>query len=275
MLVNALTIDLEEWYHANILNGISFKKRSTISESTEIILNILNQHRTKATFFVLGEVAEKNPSLIEEIYKQGHEIGCHGYSHKMLTEMSREEFKRELKKATGLIKSITGEQPIGFRAPSFSINNKTSWTFDVLKEIGYKYDSSIFPIKTPLYGVPDAPLDPYYPSKHSVEKASKSGKIKEFPPSVIKILGKSIPIAGGFYFRAFPLRFIQFAIKRINKKGRFAVMYFHPWEFYEKVPRIKLSWKSYFVQYYGINKTKKKFEHLLKNFKFQPLREFL
>ena len=179
--------------------------------------------------------------------------------------MTKEKFRNEISKSCRLIKKITGEKPIGFRAPTYSLNHGTSWALDVLKEFDFKYDSSIFPVDTGLYGVNSASLHPY----------KLSNSLLEFPPAVISFLGRRIPIAGGFFFRFLPLWFIKYGIKKMNKEGRPAILYFHPWELYSKTPRLSLKVSSKFVTYWGINSALKRFENLLKSFQFKPIKELL
>jgi len=278
-MINALTIDLEPWHAAELLDKyLTEPREDQIEESVRPILGLLDKYKTKATFFVLGIVAEKYPEIVREIYDQGHEVASHAYSHKTLYELGERDFAIEMEKSVKLLESITGEKPVGFRAPSFSIDNSTKWAFRILAENGFKYDSSIFPIKLPVkamrYGVPEAPLHPYRPSLADVTRESPDGKIVEFPMTVLR-LGKNFPVAGGFYFRALPLWFLKFAIRRVNK-SKMASVYIHPWETYPDTPRISnVPRFSRFVTYYGINKALAKFEGLLSEFEFQPLRNFL
>ena len=168
---NALTIDLEYWYSPELVRGfVVGNKDDLIMEMTKPMLGILDEFGVSATFFVLGEVAKKHPELVEEVYERGHEIGSHAYSHKTLYELGKDKFENEINLSVQLLQHIIKEKPIGFRAPSFSVNNSTRWAFDVLEKHGFKYDSSIFPIKTKLYGVPNAPLHIYKPSADDVAK---------------------------------------------------------------------------------------------------------
>lgn len=273
-MINALTVDLEHWYSNELIRDyLPENKEDQIVDATGPILDILDKHDIKATFFVLGTVAEKCPRLIREIHENGHEIASHFYTHRMLNKLNKDEFEKELRKSINLLESITGERPIGFRAPYFSIDNSNRWVFDVLKKNGFRYDSSIFPFKTMLYGVPEAPTYPYKPSLDDIAKNDPDGDIIEFPISVFKV-GTSIPVGGGFYLRVLPFSFLKFAIRRINKKSP-AMIYLHPWETYPRTPRIRapLFWK--FVTYHGIDSALAKFENLLKNFRFRPVREVL
>lgn len=195
------------------------------------------------------------------------------YSHNTLHKLGKTQFEEELKKSTDLLISIIHERPIGFRAPSFSVDQSTCWVFGLLKKYGYKYDTSIFPFKTMLYGVSGCPLTPYKPSINDVSRHDPEGEIIEFPMTVIKI-GKNIPIAGGFYLRVLPFWFLKFAIGRINKK-RPAVIYIHPWETFKDTPRLNVPHHIKFEAYYGINSAMYKLEELLKEFEFAPIKEVL
>ena len=274
-MINALTIDLEPWYASEFLTKyLPEEKDDQIEEAVRPILDLLDKYETKATFFVLGIVAEKHPGLIREIYRKGHEIASHAYSHKTLYELGEDEFRKEVEKSTRLLESITGEKPIGFRAPSFSINNSTKWALRILEEYGFKYDSSIFPIKTMLYGVPNAPLHPYRPSKGDVARHDPDGDIIEFPMTVLKFRW-NIPVAGGFWLRLLPIWFIRFAIRKINQANP-AVIYIHPWETYSRTPRLsRVPLFRRVVTYYGISSALSRLEDLLEKFKFKPLCKFL
>ena len=169
-----------------------------------------------ATFAVLGSVAEKHPELVEEIYEKGHEIASRAYSHKTLYELGKDAFEDEIERSIDLLSSITRARPVGFCAPSFSVDNSTKCAFEVLEKYGFKYDASVFPIKTMLYGVPDAPLHIYKHSKEDIGKHDPDGKIVEFPMTVLRI-GTNIPIAGGFYLRVLPLWFLKAGIRNVKK----------------------------------------------------------
>ena len=279
-MINALSIDLEYWYNPELvrdyyhLHHLENKdNQDQIVEAVTPLLNLLNKYNTRATFFVLGVVAEEHPELIEIIHEKGHEIGTHAYSHKTLYELGKEGFEDEIKLSVELLRRITKEKPIGFRAPSFSIDNSTKWAFEILEEYGFKYDSSIFPIKTKLYGVSNAPLYIYKPSKEDITKEDDDGSVIEFPLTVVRI-GRNIPISGGFYLRAMPFWLLKILIREVNKT-RPAVIYVHPWETYSGTPRLKLPISSRFITYYGIKSTQHKLEGLLKNFSFAPAREVL
>jgi polysaccharide deacetylase family protein (PEP-CTERM system associated) len=274
MRLNALVVDVEYWYSPELLrNYLPEYLEDQFPESIVPILDLLRKYKIKATFAMLGILAEKHPELVKEIYDEGHEIASHAWTHKPLYELGKEGFEDEIVKSVNLLKSITGENPIGFRAPSFSIDNSTKWAFEILERYGFQYDASIFPIKTMLYGVPNAPLQIYRPSKEDITKNDPNGKIIEFPMTVLRA-GTNIPIAGGFYLRMLPIDFMKFGIKKINKRSP-AILYIHPWETWPMTPRLGLSISSGFVTYHGIDYAIKKFEELLKAFRFSSIREVL
>lgn len=267
--INILTIDVEDYYQGTeIKNWGSYEDR--VVQNTHKILNILCETNTKATFFVLGYVAEHFPGLVEEIKDEKHEIATHGYSHIPITNQTPAEFEEDLLKSIRILENITGDKVIGHRACRFTLMDKTAWAIDVLKKNGLKYDSSVFPIKTPLYGVPDAPLYPYHISSN-IKVDDEKEDFLELPLSVYKISGikKNIPIAGGFYLRFFPYLFIKHAIKKINRMNHPAVIYIHPWEVDPEQPKID-SYRWY--HYYRLSKTEQKFRKLLKDFKFTSVR---
>ena len=273
-MINALTIDLEYWYSNEfLLEYLPEKKQDYVEESVKPILTLLNKYNTKATFFVLGSLAENHPQLIEKIYDMGHEIASHSYSHKTLYDLGRNDFEDEIKKSVRLLEFIVGEKPIGFRAPCFSFDNDTKWMLEILEKYGFEYDSSIFPIKTMLYGVSNAPVGIYRPSKNDVSINDPNGNIVEFPLTTLKII-KNIPISGGFYLRVLPTWFLRYGFKKVNKE-RPGVLYLHPWETNTSIPQLNISLFGRFVTYYGIKNTLKKLELLIKEFNFKPMREVL
>lgn len=274
-LDNALRIDLEYWYSDTFVQSYPADHADEqIPESVIPILELLDRYNTKATFAVLGVVAERYPELVKEIFDNGHEIASHCYSHKLLHQLGKEEFEQEIIRSVHLLLSITGERPIGFTAPSYSLSNATRWALEILHKHGFKYDASIFPIKTFLYGEPKAPLYPYRISRDDVTKEDANGDIIEFPLTVLK-LGINIPVAGGFYLRVLPSWFLEFALKKVNQT-RPGIVYIHPWETYLKTPRVnRMPYLYRFINYYGIGKALEKLERLLTRFKFKPIREVL
>jgi polysaccharide deacetylase family protein (PEP-CTERM system associated) len=277
-MINALCIDLEPWYSAELvrvcLPEIKKDQEDQVIESVVPILDLLDKYNIRATFIVLGIVAEQHPQMIRDIHNNGHEIASHAYSHQLLQDLGQESFENEVNKSCELLSSITGKRPIGFRAPSASLNNSTRWALPVLQKYGFKWDSSICPVRTTLYGAPGAPFYPYRPSLDDVTKEDANGGIIEFPLTAMK-LGVSFPVGGGFFFRAMPFWFLKFAIKRINK-SRPANIYIHPWEAYRETPRVRrMPLFSRFVTYYGIDSVLSKFEKIVQEFEFKPVCEVL
>lgn len=264
-------MDLEFWWNNEFYLGyIPKEKNDYLVESLELLLNLFRNNNIKATFFVLGAVAEKYPDSIDDIYNDGHEIASHGYSHTRLHSLGKEKFEEEIKKSLDLLSPY---DPIGFRAPSFSVDNSTRWVFGVLEQYGFKYDSSIFPIKTMLYGVPDAPVGIYRPSFENIIKNDPNGSIIEFPLSVLKF-GFNFPLSGGFYLRVLPTYFLKKGLEHINSK-RPSILYIHPHEVNDNIPKLKCTLFSHFICYYGRETTLKKMEILLQNFEFMPIRDVL
>lgn len=271
---NIMTIDVEDWYmDFDISTWDLYEDR--VVESTNIIIKLLRESDIKATFFILGYVAEHFPDLVKCIKEEGHEIATHGYGHIPIIQQTPSEFEQDLIKSVTIIEKITGDKIIGYRACQFTIMENTAWAIDILKRNKLKYDSSIFPVKTHLYGVPGAPLYQYRISSININREADSGdNLIEIPLSIFRvpILKKNIPIAGGFYFRLFPYWFIKYAIKKINRNGQPFIFYIHPWEFDPNQPKDKnLKW----YHYYKLSNTENKFKKILKDFNFISIREGL
>ncbi len=270
---NILSIDVEDWYCD--LNPHEWEKhRGRVVTATRKILKMLRETNNKATFFVLGYVAEKYPYLVKEIQKENHEIGSHGYWHRRIADQTPEEFEKDLIMSLRVLEKITKQKVRGYRAPQFTISENTAYAIDLLKKHGLKYDSSIFPAKTPLYGEPFAPLYMYKPSFKEILKNDPRGQFLEIPISVyeIPILKKRIPLIGGIYFRFFPYFITKYAIKKINKQKKPVIFFTHPWEYDPGKPKIRgLKWNHY----YGINKSTRKLRKLLKEHKFTSIKDWL
>jgi polysaccharide deacetylase family protein (PEP-CTERM system associated) len=274
-VINALSIDLEEWYHSELVEGRR-SPFSQVEEATRPILDLLDRYQTKASFFVVGEVAEQNPHLIQSIFQRGHEIGCHTFSHKLVWNLDESLFREELGHFHSVMEKILGKIEIkGFRAPCFSIDNRNKWALKVLLDFGYQYDASIFPVKiNPLYGINGAPTQPYRICLKDVREEDPKSPLMEFPMSPLKIGRLKIPIAGGFYLRLFPLPFLYWGLRRINRRHPF-ILYFHPWESHEKTPRLRLPLFNRVISYYGISSALKKFKFLLEHFRFARVDQVL
>jgi polysaccharide deacetylase family protein (PEP-CTERM system associated) len=269
MVTNILCVDLEDWYHPEyvrpkIVNNLTER----IEQSIEITLELLKKVNVKATFFIVGEIAEAHPRLVRTIAEAGHEVGFHGYYHEPLWVLDPHKFSMELEKFKKLVEPITGRRCLGFRAPSYSLDNRTKWAMFVLKEAGLVYDSSVFPFKTPLYGEPTAPKIPYRPSLKDIAQEDKNEQFVEFPALIYHLGGLKIPAAGGFYLRALPSFLLKKAIRQMNKQGSPAVFSFHPWEVDPETPHVKLGFSKSFITYYNVPVTEK-LSRLISDFKFE------
>jgi len=270
---NIFTIDLEEWFHANYHDDVFDSSRNyevRVIENTYRILKHFEDNCVKATFFVLGYIAEKHRNLIIDIHKAGHEIASHGSSHSLVYEQTQDEFREDVSKSKSLLESIIQTKVLGYRAPSWSITNDSLWALDILKDVGYTYDSSIFPMKTFLYGISGAPR-----FKHERVTASGQDAINEIPPSTAIFLTKTIGFSGGFYLRAFP----WFAIKRfsdmLNKNEHNPVIfYLHPREIDKNQPKLKLSPTEHLIHYFGIKGCEKKLVKILRQYDLTSIQDF-
>ncbi|MGE5807258.1 MAG: XrtA system polysaccharide deacetylase [Ignavibacteria bacterium] len=270
-IMNAMTVDLEDWHHS--VDSIPFedwyKYESRVEKNTYKILECFKDAGLKATFFALGYIAEKYPDLIKEISSLGHEIATHGHSHRLIYRLTPEEFRKDLKRSVDAIENIIQQKVLGFRAPYWSITEESLWALDILQEEGMLYDSSIFPIKTYLYGISGSPVYPY------IIKENNGKKLFEFPPSTISVFSRKIPVAGGFYMRLFPYWFINSGIKKINKEGQSAIIYIHPPEFDPSKPVLKLPLKEKILHYYNLDVMEGKIKQLVTEFKFCTIKELL
>ena len=274
--MNILGIDFEEWYHPQLIQKYltNEDKELKITNGLDEILDWLRRNETYATFFIVGDILEKKPDILDKINSQGHEIGFHTMFHNRLDDenYNKEKFKDEIKK----FNELTNNHSKGFRAPTFSLNEKSSWVIDVLEEFGYEYDSSIVPVKTRMYGLENAEEKPYFISSNNLKENSPNGKIKEFPLLVTKFLGKKIPAAGGFYVRTLPTKIIKNAIKKYEKKEIPATFYIHSWELTpQHMPKISMSKMDSFITYHNLEKSMKKMDTILKEFKFTSFEKYL
>lgn len=268
MMQNALTVDVEDWYMTNGLDippSEWHRYEDRVVASTTLLLDLLDAHGVKGTFFVLGCVAQKHPELVKDIAARGHEIGSHGGWHRLVTSQTLEEFREDVRFSKRLLEEIIGREVRLYRAPSWSIAPSRYEALKVLEEEGFRCDSSLQPFRTPLSGVAGSPHAPFRP----VWNGERLG-LTEFPPTVTKIGGLTVPFSGGFYLRAMPYGFIRWALKRVNRT-RSGMIYLHPWEFDPLQPRVKTRPFIRIIQYYGLAGTQKKLERLLREFRFQPL----
>lgn len=275
MTMNILGIDFEEWYHPELIkNHVKIDQRiPKVFKGIDTILDLLNKHNVSATFFVVGEILQHSPELIDKIISNNHEIAFHTMHHDRIDSPNfLNNFDDELKE----FQKLTNNKSKGFRAPTFSLNDKSSSIIKILEKYDYIYDSSIMPAKTSMYGNPNANKKPYKITSENLESNSENGKLWEFPLMVTKLLGKQIPAAGGFYLRTLPLSIIKNAIKNYEKKSMPACFYVHSWELTpELMPRIPLSKKNNFITYHNIEKTLPKLDQLLSNFSFTSFQKYI
>lgn len=267
MIPNYLTIDVEDYYQvsafSNVIRPADWGRyESRIQRSVHRVLEILERHETRATFFVVGWIAEKLPSIVLEIVGEGHEIACHSYLHRTVNTLSPEAFLKDTEKAKDILEELSGKRILGYRAPSYSITRDTLWALKILENLGFEYDSSIFPIHHDRYGIPDA-----HRFKYTLDG------LMEYPISTIRLLGQNIPVSGGGYFRLLPYHLIRRALRWINENEKQPFMfYLHPWELDPGQPRIHGAGPlSRFRHYCNLEKTSGRLERLLQDFAFRPI----
>lgn len=269
-MINALTIDLEDWYQGLTSTGRQVERwpqfEDRVVASTEQLLDILATAGVQATFFALGYVADQFPGLIRRVAAAGHELGLHGYYHFQATRLTPEQFREDIVAGLQAVEAAGGRRPAGYRAPMFSINQSNLWALDVLAELGFAYDSSVFPTRNRLYGFPNAPRFPYRPLPGTT--------FMEFPLTTLRMAGVNWPVAGGFYLRLLPYPLFREAIRRLNREGRPAILYLHPWDLDVDQPRPRPTLRERFTHYYNLRSTAGKLQALLGDFTFAPLCEF-
>lgn len=266
---NILTVDVEEAFHRNDLQ-LSPRQRALLGgrvvEQTERLVTLLKAAGQGGTFFILGEVAEHYPDLVKKLGVDGFELGLHGYDHQLVYKQDKDDFLSETRAGKALVEEVGGSEVIGFRAPSWSITERSLWALRILADMGFQYDSSILPAKAYVGGVPRS--NPF------IHRRTEAGII-EVPPSIFRIGRFRLPFSGGLYLRTLPYRFIRYCIKRLNKRGLPAVIYLHPWELDTALPRVAVGWKGRYALYYHLDTVQTKVEQLLAEFSFAPVREVL
>ncbi len=262
-VVNALSFDVEDYYHVSAFAKVVDRSRwehyaSRVDTNTRRILDLLDNYATKATFFVLGWVAERNVGLVKEIHARGHEVASHGYSHQLIYNQSPEEFRQETRKSKEILEDAVGGQIGGYRAASYSITSRSLWALDILSDLGFRYDSSIFPVRHDRYGISNAPRFP-----HNINLGDGK-RMLEFPVATLNIWGYRLPVGGGGYFRIFPYSLIAYAISYLNEVERQpAMFYLHPWELDPDQPRIQAGLVSRFRHYHNLKKCEQRLRKLL------------
>ncbi len=267
-MLNAFSVDLEDWFQGLTSTNKQTDRwpelESRVVQATKVLLAILHQHKVLATFFTLGYIADHHPALVEEVVGAGHEIAVHGYWHRFVSRMTRDEFAEELDQSIDALFKITGERPLGHRAPYFSINAATPWAFDVLQSRGFHYDSSVFPMRNMLYGYQGAPRFPYQIAGLN---------LVEFPVTTAHLAGRNWPVAGGFYTRTLPYDLISRGIRQVNQLDQPAILYVHPWELDTGQTYSQVTFRERITHYHGRGGLRAKLERLFSEFRFAPLRE--
>jgi polysaccharide deacetylase family protein (PEP-CTERM system associated) len=273
-ICNAMTVDVEDYFHVS-----AFARRIQRSEwdrfaprveaNTQRLLDLFDEYRVRATFFVLGWVAERCPGLVREIAGRGHEVACHGYSHELVYNQTRDAFQAETARTKACLEDQAQSPVIGYRAASYSIVRSSLWALEVLVDLGFLYDSSIFPVRHDLYGIPGSPRWPY-------RLATANGSISEFPPSTTMLLGQPLPVGGGGYFRLYPYWLTRRALEGINHVDKQPFMfYLHPWEVDPEQPRIRAGALSTLRHYTNLRRCEGRLRRLMEAFRFATAREVL
>ena len=273
MVAHHFTIDLEEYFQVSAFASRVARSEwdhfeSRVSGAVARLLALLAQHEARATFFVLGWVAERQPGLIRAIMREGHEIASHGWDHARVTDQTRPQFRESVRRTKEVLEGITGAPVLGFRAPSFSIVPGREWALDILIEEGYRYDSSLFPVRRPggAYGYPNGRQDP-----HWLERPA--GRLAEIPPATLNWFGLLLPAGGGAYFRLLPYRVVQAALRQCERRNVPGTFYIHPWELDPGQPRFAVSWLTRMRHYGGLRRTAQRLDRLLTDFQFTAVRD--
>lgn len=272
-MVNGLSVDVEDYFHAEALNAYIGRNKwdslqSRVVDTTRRVLELLAEHKVHGTFFVLGWVATRFPHLVGEIRSFGHEVACHSYWHRLVYHLSPEEFREDTLQAKHAVEDAAGVEVIGYRAPSFSVTRRSSWALQILCELGFRYDSSIFPVRHDLYGIPDHPR---FACHHG---EPQKWDIVEFPISTWRLLGVNLPFGGGGYLRILPPVYTRFGFRRVGRvERRPVIVYFHPWEIDPHQPRVRVPLRSRIRHYTNLSRMQNRIAELLRAYKFVPIRE--
>jgi polysaccharide deacetylase family protein (PEP-CTERM system associated) len=269
-VVNAMSIDVEDYFHVSVFDGIVPRSEwdrmeSRVVANTHRLLDVFDEFAVRSTFFVLGWVGERHPHLVKAIAARGHEIASHGYAHRLIYDQTPSAFRDDVRRAKRLLEDESGRRVVGYRAPSYSITPKSLWALDVLLEEGYEYDSSIFPIRHDRYGIPVSDRRPYVITR-------PGGALVEVPGSTTEVGPLNLPVAGGGYFRILPYGWTKWGIARVNRlENRPAVFYLHPWEIDPGQPRLAAGRLGRFRHYRNLDQTEARLRQLLTDFRFDTI----
>lgn len=274
-MTHILSVDVEDYFQVEAFRDVVRREEwerwpVRVGDNTRRVLDLFDEFGVKATFFTVGWVAEKDPALIADIDSRGHELACHSYWHRTVYSLSPDEFREDTRTARDRIEQITGKKILGYRAPSWSVTRQSMWALDVLAELGFEYDSSIFPIHHDIYGVPGASRFAH------VRRCANGMLLREFPPTTVRLAGMEFPAAGGGYLRILPVRFTNWAFRQIEAERQPVVVYFHPWELDPEQPRIPgARLRSRVRHYTNLSRMQDRIRLILKEYRFQPFREAL
>lgn len=267
-ITNAMTVDVEDYFQVSAFEGHVARsdwdtRPCRVEANVDLILDLFQRAGIQATFFTLGWIAERYPSLLRRVVLEGHEVASHGYQHTRVTQQNVEQFRQDVVRTKGILEDVTGTHVIGYRAASYSINKTNLWALDVLRETGHAYSSSIYPVKHDLYGIPDAPRFPFHPSEDFLE----------IPVTTVRLFGRNFPCGGGGYFRLFPYRVSRWALRRVNQmESQPALFYFHPWELDPDQPRLEnLNIKTRVRHYLNLKRARTRLEALLRDFRWDRM----
>lgn len=269
-ITNALTIDLEDWPQAVL--GHRMPITTCVLRNTERLLTLLDRLAVRATFFALGKVCEEFPELLPTVASAGHEIATHGYGHELLFHLTPDQFRRDLARSIEIIEGQTGQRPIGYRAPAFSVTRATLWAGPIMAELGIRYSSSVFPVRARRYGIHDAPRFPY---------RWDTCRVIEFPLTTVRRFGRNLPVAGGGYWRLLPRPVLSAAMREVNRLGHPAVVYLHPYELaVNELAELKrrgwrIGWRTYVMQSLFRGRMRGRLSAMLQEFRFAPMAEVL
>jgi polysaccharide deacetylase family protein (PEP-CTERM system associated) len=269
-IVNAMTVDVEDYFHVSVFDGVVPRSRwaqleSRVNANTERLLEMFESTGVQATFFILGWVAERCPHLVHRIAALGHEVASHGYGHRLVYDQTPAEFREDVHRSKSVLEAMAGAPVRGYRAPSYSVTPRSLWALDVLIEEGFRYDASIFPVHHDRYGIPVS-------ARHMYRIERDGGTLWEAPASTVRCGRMNLPIAGGGYFRILPYAWTRWGIGRLNRvERRPAIFYLHPWEIDPNQPRLEASFLSRFRHYRNLDKTESRLRSLLHDFRFGPM----
>ena len=273
--LSALTVDVEDYFQVEAFaEHVTFESwgqfPSRVADNTRRVMEIFADLDVRATLFIVGWVAERDPALVREMAAAGHEIACHSYRHRHICRLTPQEFREDTRRAIRTLEDASGQKVVGYRAPTFSIMKQSLWALEILADEGITYDASVFPIRHDLYGIPDAPRFPFswkLPSGRSMD---------EFPATTVRLSGMNLATGGGGYLRILPLWYTQWALNRVRRRdGQPAMVYFHPWEIDPGQPHIPATWKSRLRHYSNLRSMERRVRAVVRHGNFAPMRDVL